>query len=227
MQKVKLWDLPTRLFHWALVITMGGLIISGQIGGNAIEVHGLLGQFVLALIVFRVVWGFVGSTYARFSNFFPTPARILAYLRGEWSGLGHNPLGSLSVFALLSLVTLQAVLGLFSNDDIAFRGPLFGLIDSDLSSSLTGWHQLLSNVLIALVVLHVAAIVFYAHVKKEDIVKPMVTGWKEVKGGVSAKGGGVVALIISLAFAGFVLWGSFGTWIPEPPAPPPASTPAW
>ncbi|MGL5632902.1 MAG: cytochrome b/b6 domain-containing protein, partial [Azovibrio sp.] len=125
MQKVKLWDLPTRLFHWILVIAMVGLFISGQIGGNAIELHGKVGQFVLALIVFRVVWGFVGSTYARFTSFFPTPARILAYLRGEWSGLGHNPLGSLSVFALLGLVGLQAVLGLFSNDDIAFRGPLF------------------------------------------------------------------------------------------------------
>lgn len=227
MQKVKLWDLPTRLFHWVLVLAMVGLVISGQVGGNAIEWHGKVGQFVLALIVFRVVWGFVGSTYARFSSFFPTPARILAYLRGEWSGLGHNPLGSLSVFALLGLVGLQALLGLFSNDDIAFRGPLVGLIDSDLSSSLTGWHQLLANVIIAFVVLHVAAIVFYARVKKEDIVKPMVTGWKEVKAGESAKGGGVVALVIALGIAGFVLWGSFGTWIPEPPPPPPASTPAW
>lgn len=227
MQKVKLWDLPTRLFHWILVIAMVGLFISGQIGGNAIELHGKVGQFVLALIVFRVVWGFVGSTYARFTSFFPTPTRILAYLRGEWSGLGHNPLGSLSVFALLGLVGLQAVLGLFSNDDIAFRGPLFRLIDSDLSSSLTGWHQLLSNVLIALVVIHVAAIVFYTHVKKEDIVKPMVTGWKEVKAGEHARGGGVVALMISLVFAGFVFWGSFGSWVPEPPPPPPASTPAW
>lgn len=227
MQKIKLWDLPTRLFHWLLAAAVVALFVSGKVGGNAIEWHGKIGHLVVGLIVFRLVWGFVGSTYARFGQFFPTPGRIAAYLKGRWQGLGHNPLGALSVFGLLALVGLQAVLGLFTNDDIAFRGPLYDLVGSDLSSRLTGLHHLLADGLMILVLLHVGAILFYAHVKKDNLVKPMVTGWKEADQGEPARGGGPLALVLALALAGLALWGASGSWMPAPPPPPAVETPAW
>ncbi len=118
-QRIRLWDLPTRLFHWLLVILVLTSFISGKIGGNAMDWHGKFGLAILGLLTFRLVWGIVGSTYARFASFFPTPASVLAYLRGQWRGVGHNPLGALSVFSLLGLLAFQVASGLFGNDDRA------------------------------------------------------------------------------------------------------------
>lgn len=227
-QRIRLWDLPTRLFHWLLVLAVIAAVVSGQLGGNLIEVHGKIGLAIVGLITFRLVWGFAGSTYARFAQFFPTPARIKVYLKGEWRGLGHNPLGGLSVFALIFLLTVQVTSGLFSNDDIAFVGPLFELIDKSLSDRLSGIHHLLSNVLIALVVLHVGAVIFHGRVKKDDLVKPMLTGWKEGATGEPARGGGIIALVVALVIAGLAVYGASGAWLPEPPPPPAAvETPSW
>ncbi len=227
-QRIRLWDLPTRLFHWLLVLAVIAAVVSGQLGGNLIEVHGKIGLAIVGLIAFRLVWGFAGSTYARFAQFFPTPAKIKVYLKGEWRGLGHNPLGGLSVFALIFLLTVQVTSGLFSNDDIAFVGPLFELIDKSLSDRLSGIHHLLSNVLIALVILHVGAVIFHGRVKKDDLVKPMLTGWKEGVTGEPAKGGGIIALVVALVIAGCAVYGASGAWLPEPPPPPAAvETPSW
>jgi cytochrome b len=226
-KKIRLWDLPTRLFHWLLVLCVLAAVVSGQLGGNLIDWHGRIGLLIVGLLAFRLVWGIVGSTYARFRQFVPTPTRIKAYLRGEWQGEGHNPLGALAVFGLLGLLVAQVLTGLFSNDDIAFVGPLFDLVSKNLSNRLTGIHHLLSNLLIALVVLHVAAIAFYARVKKQSLVKPMITGWKEGEG-ESASGGGWLALIVALVLAGAGVYGASGAWLPEPPPPPPAAeTPSW
>lgn len=226
-KKIRLWDLPTRLFHWLLVLCVLAAVVSGQLGGNLIDWHGRIGLLIVGLLAFRLVWGFLGSTYARFRQFVPTPARIKAYLRGEWRGEGHNPLGALAVLGLLGLLVAQVLSGLFSNDDIAFVGPLFDLVSKNLSNRLTGIHHLLSNLLIALVVLHVAAIAFYARVKKQSLVKPMITGWKEGEG-ESASGGGWLALIVALVFAAAAVYGASGAWLPEPPPPPPAAeTPSW
>ncbi len=170
--------------------------VSGKIGGNAMDWHGKFGLAILGLLTFRLVWGIVGSTYARFASFFPTPASVLAYLRGQWRGVGHNPLGALSVFGLLGLLAFQVASGLFGNDDIAFRGPLYDLIGKDLSDRLTGLHKLSVNALIALVVLHLAAIFFYIRIRKNNLLKPMLTGWQDVEPGqgTSATGGGPIAL---------------------------------
>ena len=228
IKRIRLWDLPTRLFHWLLVLGVVASIVSGQLGGNLIEWHGKIGLFILGLIVFRLVWGLIGSTYARFAQFFPTPAKIKAYLRGEWRGVGHNPLGAFSVFGLLGLVAFQVVSGLFSNDDIAFVGPFFDLVSKDLSNRLTGLHKLSSNLLILLIGLHLAAIAFYARVKKDNLVKPMVLGWKETAEGESAKGAGFVALIVALAIAAAAVYAASGALLPPPPPPPPAAeTPSW
>ena len=230
-KKILLWDLPTRLFHWLLVLAMIGMVVTGKIGGNLIEWHGKIGLAVVGLIAFRLAWGLMGSTYARFCQFFPTPGKVKAYLQGQWKQPGHNPLGALSVFGLLGVLTVQLLTGLVSNDDIAFVGPLVDLVGRDFSSMATGWHKLLVNLLIALVVLHVAAIMFYAHVKKDNLVKPMVSGWKEVdasESAESAKGGGVIALLVALAFAALAVYLATGVWLPEPPPLPAAvPTPAW
>lgn len=226
-QRIRLWDLPTRLFHWLLALAVIAALVSGQLGGKLIDVHGKIGLVIIGLIAFRVVWGFAGSTYARFAQFFPTPARIKVYLKGEWRGLGHNPLGGLSVFSLIFLLTVQVVSGLFSNDDIAFVGPLYELIDKSLSDRLSGIHQLLSNVLIALVVLHVGAVIFHGRVKKDDLIKPMLTGWKEGATGEPAKGGGVIALVVAVTIAGLAVYGASGAWLPEPPPPPAVEAPSW
>jgi len=216
-QRIRLWDLPTRLFHWLLVLAVVAAVVSGQIGGKLIDLHGKIGLAIVGLIAFRVVWGFVGSTYARFAQFMPTPARIRVYLKGEWRGLGHNPLGGLSVVTLLLLLSAQVASGLFANDDIAFTGPLYGLIDKSLSDRLSGLHHLLSNALIALVVLHIGAVIFHGRVKKDDLIKPMLTGWKEGVSGEPARGGGLVALIVALIIAGAVVCGASGIWLPAPP----------
>jgi len=225
--KFRLWDLPTRLFHWSLVLAVAAAIISGQLGGNLIDWHGRIGLFIVGLIVFRLVWGLVGSTYARFLQFFPTPAKIRAYLRGEWHGEGHNPLGALSVFGLLGLLTAQVSMGLFANDDIAFVGPLFDLVSKSMSNRLSGIHHLLSNVIYLLIAMHIGAIAFYGHVKQQKLVKPMLTGWKDGQG-ESSRGGGVVALVVALGLAAAAVYGASGTWMPaSPPPPPTAETPNW
>ena len=233
--RIRIWDLPTRLFHWLLVISIVAAIVTGKIGGNAIVWHGRIGLFIVGLLAFRIVWGFIGSTYARFASFFPTPAKIGRYLRGQWRGLGHNPLGALSVFGLLAAIALQLVTGLLANDDIAYQAYLSGLIDKSLGDTLTGVHRLAINLLIALIGLHLAAIVFYAHVKKDNLVKPMLTGWKETEEGTedssaqSATGGGMVAFIVAMAIALAAVYGASGAWISTPPPPPTPvqSAPSW
>lgn len=230
MKRIKLWDLPTRIFHWSLFALVAAAVISGQVGGNAIDLHGKLGLAIIGLVVFRIVWGFAGSTYARFAQFFPSPASIAAYRRGEWHGLGHNPIGALAVFALLAMVLGQAVGGLFANDDIAFRGPLFSLVGKELSDRITGLHHLASNLLIALVALHIATVMFYKHVKKNNLVRPMITGWKDVPDGAgeSARGGGIVAFIVAVAIAAAAVYAASGALLPPPPpAPVSAPAPAW
>jgi cytochrome b len=227
MQKIKVWDLPLRLFHWLLVACVTVLFVTGQLGGNLIEIHAKFGIAVAGLLGFRLAWGFLGSTNARFLSFLPSPAKIRAYLRGEWHGVGHNPLGALSVFALLGLLLVQVSSGLCANDDISFRGPLADLVSDALSGRLTGLHHLVADGLMILVGLHIAAIVFYARFKKHNLLLPMLTGWSEDEG-TSASGGGLVALLVALVFAGLVVWGASGAWLPPPPPPAPAATtPAW
>jgi cytochrome b len=204
-------------------------IITAQLGGSWMNVHGKAGLAIIGLIAFRLVWGFVGPTNARFRNFAPSPAKIKAYLKGQWRGVGHNPLGAFSVFALLGLLLLQAGTGLFSNDDIAFTGPLHTLVDETLSHRLTGFHRLLSNLLLSMLILHVAAIIFYVWFKKDNLVKPMLTGWKEVQSGPSTTNGNLIALITAVLIALAAVYGVSGVGLPESPPPAPSANraPAW
>lgn len=224
MSTIRLWDLPTRLFHWSLVLAVAGAMVTIKLGSDWMAWHERFGLLVVGLLTFRVIWGLVGSTYARFAHFVRGPGAIRAYLRGQWQGVGHNPLGALSVLALLGLFGFQAVTGLFANDDIAFNGPLYRLVSSDWSDTLSGWHRQTEWFLYALVALHVLAVVFYTRVKKDNLVKPMITGRKPVTPGsagvTDATGGGVLALVIAVGIAVFVVWVANGGLVPPPPPPP-------
>lgn len=223
-KRIRLWDLPTRLFHWLLAVAVAAALISAEIGGNFMDWHGRIGLLIVGLLAFRLVWGVLGSTYARFAHFFPSLTRIRIYLSGEWRGEGHNPLGALSVFALLGILLFQVISGVFANDDIAFTGPLFDLVGKDWSDILSGWHHEIGELVLPLIGLHIAAVLFYVHVKKQNLVKPMITGWKEGEG-ESAKGGGWLAFVVALAIALAAVYGASGAWLKQPQAPAGVETP--
>jgi len=230
-QSVPVWDLPLRLFHWSLVLAVSAAIATAKAGGEWMVWHGRAGLFIVGLVAFRLAWGLVGSTHARFLNFLPTPQRLRAYLSGQWHGLGHNPLGALSVLALLGVLAFQGGTGLISNDDIAFTGPLASLVEEGLSIKLTGWHHQVGNALLVLIGLHVLAIAFYRVVKKENLVKPMVTGVKPLVAppvhAPAPRAGSPWALLVSLALAVWAVWAANGSWIqPDAPSRPVAAAEA-
>jgi cytochrome b len=214
---IHIWDLPHRLFHWLLAVSVEASYITAKIGGSLIDWHGRLGIFILGLLIFRIIWGFIGSTHSRFSTFFPTFSRLADYLKGRWQGIGHNPLGALSVIALLATVAIQVGTGLFANDDIAFEGPLFDVVDKSFSNKLTGLHSTTFYVLLGFVVLHIVAIIFYRWVKKTNLVTPMLTGKKEIPVALAEampitpdKGFGAMRFILSMIISGTVMWGVSG-----------------
>ncbi|MEO1493086.1 MAG: cytochrome b/b6 domain-containing protein [Pseudomonadota bacterium] len=174
MTTIRIWDLPTRLFHWGLAISITGSVIS--VNMNEMDLHGQFGFAVCTLLIFRVLWGIVGSETSRFLQFAPWPGRVAAYLRGTWSGVGHNPLGALSVFALLGVACAMVGTGIFANDDVFFEGPWAGWIGSSGSARATGLHEIFEKMLYVLVALHLIAIFFYRAVRQKDLIKPMITG---------------------------------------------------
>ncbi|WND03781.1 cytochrome b/b6 domain-containing protein [Temperatibacter marinus] len=183
----KVWDLATRLFHWLLVIAFAVACYSGfqdKIVGNYGDIHRRAGIFILILVLFRFIWGVVGSDTSRFSRFVKGPRSILHYVRGEsqdsGDSIGHSPLGALSVMAMLVLLLTQATLGLFGTDGILFEGPLAHLVDN--SERITLIHRWIGYSLMGLVGLHLAAILFYKLVKKKALVWPMISGNAEVQG---------------------------------------------
>jgi cytochrome b len=185
---IRVWDLPIRLFHWLLLICIIVSFITVKIGGNAMEIHARAGYCVLALILFRICWGFIGSHHARFINFIPKPKTLLGFVSGKTqAGLGHNPLGALSVLALIFSVGVQAVTGLFANDDISFEGPFAKYVSNSTVSFLNSIHHLNETVLIVLIALHLCAILYYYKYKGENLVKPMIMGDKEIDPSEEAK----------------------------------------
>jgi len=183
MVKVRVWDLPIRLFHWALVAAFAGAWYTGENGPT--EWHERFGLAILALLAFRVIWGFVGGETARFTHFVRGPKAAFGYLRDTLAGrhplhLGHNPLGGWSVLALLAALAVQATMGTFGNDEILYEGPLAHLVSEGMAIRITGWHKLFFNVVLTLAVIHVTAVLAYALLLKTDLVRPMVTGWKSI-----------------------------------------------
>jgi cytochrome b len=182
LYRVRVWDLPTRVFHWALAASLVGLTATGYAGGAWMDWHGRLGIFVLALLVFRVVWGCIGGRWSRFATFLPTPSAVKAYLRGQAKPeqeAGHSPLGALSVLAMLLVLFAQVATGLVSDDGGGFTGPLNEKVSSALAVAATTLHKHVGQwLLLGLVLLHVVAIAFYRIVRRRKLVRAMVDGDK-------------------------------------------------
>ncbi len=214
MHKVRVWDGPTRLFHWLLFLAVVGLLVTANLGGNWMNWHLRLGHVVLALLLFRLVWGFVGGHWSRFSRFLYAPSALADYWRGRSPPLhtvGHTPMGALSVFALLAALSAQAVSGLMSDDAIAFFGPLVRLVSSDTVEWATWYHKDLGRfIVIGLVVLHLLAIVYYRLVRGQRLTSAMVTGDKTLDIGVPSSAEGwrsrLLATVVALCCAGFAAW---------------------
>lgn len=205
--KVRIWDAPTRLFHWLVVVLVALLWWSAE--EERLDLHLTLGLIMLALLVFRLLWGLFGSSTARFANFVRGPRAVLAYLHGRVGVvLGHNPVGALSVVALLGLLGALVGLGLFSSDeDGLYSGQFAHLVDPDLSEELTELHEDGFDVLLVLIALHVAAIIFYRLVKRDDLVTPMVTGVREAPEGTAPMVAAPLwRLLLALAVAVGIAW---------------------
>lgn len=213
---VRVWDLPTRLFHWVLAACVIASVISAHIGGNALVWHFRLGYVVFTLLAFRILWGLVGGRWSRFASFVHSPVTTWRYLRGqvhagEHLDVGHNPLGAWSVFALLAILAAQVGTGLFADDEIASTGPLIKFVSAATSGLATRWHKSFGQWLIfALVALHVAAIVYYFVRKRHNLVRPMVTGDKalpaSVPGSVDTPRARALAAALLALCAGAVAW---------------------
>jgi cytochrome b len=202
------------LFHWALAACVFALVVTAKIGGEATAWHARLGYAVLALLLFRVVWGFVGGHWSRFRSFLYAPDSVVAYLKGRARSehlVGHTPLGAGSVFAMLLVLLAQAGTGLFADDDAGFTGPLNRFVSTARGLALTSYHRNVGQWLVlALVVLHIAAIVFYERRKRLPLVRPMITGDKLVRQAVPPARDDFVsrlfAAAVALGCAALVTW---------------------
>ena len=185
---IRIWDLPIRLFHWLLVLCIAGSFVTINLGDEFIQWHAYFGYSILTLLIFRIVWGFVGSKHARFLSFIPSKQAIFDYLQGRSPRvLGHNPIGALSVFALLFVLSVQVFTGLFVDDEVSFKGPLEKYVSGSVASFFSEIHEGNQVVILVLITIHIAAIIFYKKFKKEDLIKPMISGDKEIDPSEAAK----------------------------------------
>ncbi|MEY2800448.1 MAG: hypothetical protein RL513_32 [Pseudomonadota bacterium] len=170
---VRVWDLPTRVFHWLLLVCVIGLFASAYAPGHRIELHARFGYAVLTLLLFRLVWGFVGGHWSRFIHFIPRG--------GAGARLGHSLSGALAVLAMLLALAAQVATGLVGDDEIAFIGPLNRFVTTDLGLAATAWHKGVGQwILVGLIALHVGAIAFYRLARHNDLIGPMLGGDKVV-----------------------------------------------
>lgn len=209
---IRVWDLPTRLFHWALVLLVIAMVWTGSTG--KLDLHMTLGQVVLSLVLFRLVWGFTGNRYARFAEFVSGPMTCLRYLGSLFSSsgdrhVGHNPAGGYAVLAMLLLLAVQAGSGLFTSDDIVTDGPLYSKVSSSTAALLSTIHRRTIWILLAVIGLHLLANVFYLVVKKNNLIGPMITGRKVAPAAADAGRGGhpLLALAILVICAAIVFGG--------------------
>lgn len=212
--RVRVWDLPTRLFHWLLGFFVTALVISGHVGGAAMQWHARFGYAVLALLLFRIVWGFIGGHWSRFRSFLYAPGSVKAYLGGRAHSdhlVGHNPLGAGAVFAMLLVLLAQVATGLVGDDEIAFAGPLNRFVSTAAGLRATWYHKAVGQwLLVTLVVLHVGVIVWYLRRRRINLVRAMVDGDKKLaapaKSSRDDAASRIVALAVLAVCAGLVAW---------------------
>lgn len=211
---VRVWDLPTRVFHWLLAATVLGSI--GTAWADAMQWHFRCGLMALSLLAFRLLWGFVGGRWSRFASFAYAPGTVLRYLRGETKpaeqlDVGHSPTGALSVFAMLLILLVQIGTGLVADDEIANIGPLNRFVTSATAASATSWHSSVGQAaILLLLVLHIGAIVWYRVKKRRDLIGPMLHGDKPLPADTPASADGtaqrVLALVLLLVCFGAAGW---------------------
>jgi cytochrome b len=202
------WDWPLRVFHWSLVLAVAGSFATHYAGIEWFDWHRRCGYVVVVLTGFRLAWGFTGPRYSRFQSFLRGPRAVIDHLRGRlpYPSAGHNPVGAASVLVFLVSLAVQAVTGLFANDEIANAGPFYGWVTQETSNRLTGLHELNSSLLVALIVTHLCAIAWYDGVRRLGLVRAFWTGRKPGAEGIASSRGGialviVITLVVALAFA--------------------------
>lgn len=213
LHPVKVWDLPTRIFHWTLVALMIAQWLTAE-NSNTMDYHIWGGYAVLTLVLFRLIWGVVGSETVRFTAFVRGPDAALAYVKALLRGetplyLGHNPMGGWSIVAMLVLLLVQAGTGLFANDDITIEGPLYSWVSKGVSDWLTTIHKLNFNLLLAVIAVHISAVLFYLLVKRENLIHPMLSGRKHLSSGMIDAAPRMVSPWLGLAVlavAGLAVW---------------------
>lgn len=214
-QGVLVWDAAIRIIHWSLLLCVVGAWLTRELEGDWFAWHTRFGYAVLVLVVTRVVWGFVGTRHARFAEFVRGPSAIIDYLRRPASdssraNAGHNPLGALMVLALLAMLLIQAMTGLFANDQVFEAGPLFGYVTIDTSDRLTSVHKQGFDWLVAAIAVHVAAAFFYLWMRRENLIRPMITGRKSTATVSSEEGIASsrlwLAVLIALTIGGLLTW---------------------
>lgn len=218
MRSIAVWDWPVRLSHWSFAVLVPAMWYTAEYSHWVW--HTRLGVTLLGVLIFRLIWGVVGSDTARFSQFVKGPRAVLNHLRGSGEGapkIGHSPIGALSVIALLTAMCAQVGMGLFAGDPFdGATGPLNGFVGVMTADQLTDWHEDFVYVVLALAALHLAAIAFYAFVKRRNLVGPMLTGKKLAEGieaGIApiTQGRAIAALLVA---AGVAVWVWLGAPLP-------------
>lgn len=179
---VKVWDLPTRLFHWLLILSLSGSLLSVFYIKN-MDWHGLCGYSVLVLLLFRLFWGFAGGHWSRFSSFIPSVQQSLAYIRqpAAWQQPGHNPLAAWSVWAILLVLMCQVASGLCADDDAGFSGPLTVFVSNRNVEIFTFYHADIGKWLLCFLTgLHIAAVLFHIFYKRQPLLHAMLTGFRQL-----------------------------------------------
>lgn len=206
-----IWDLPLRIFHWTFAATIIGCWGTHELGSDYIDWHMRLGYIAMSLVLFRFFWGFVGTKHSQFKHFLVGPQGIISYLKsGKSTSVGHNPLGSLMVVGMLLLVLIQSTSGLFVDDEIFTTGPYFNALGDLVDDVMNTIHHNAFDIIGIAVAVHIIAIIFYQKVKKQNLVKPMITGYKsseDVDESEAIVGSRVaLAVIIAITCAAFVYW---------------------
>ena len=213
VERTPVWDAPVRVVHWTLVALLAGLVTTGLLGNEALEWHMRLGKTLIAVVLFRVLWGFAGSRNARFRTFVRGPRAAASYVRSRLKRkpeihVTHNPVGGWMAILLLVAMLAQAGTGLFANDEVLYEGPLAGHVTQALSNALSSVHRRLWWVVAALAALHVLAVLAYLVVLRENLIRPMVAGSKELPAGVGrpedATASTAGALVLAAASIGAV-----------------------
>lgn len=212
MRKTRLWDLPIRLVHWSLVVLIPAMWWTAE--NDNLSLHMTLGYVVLAIVLFRIIWGFVGSSNARFGQFLKGPGAVMAHLGGksEKAYAGHNPAGGWSVLVLLLLLAAQLGLGLFALDEDNVGSLLTSMVSYETAREMAELHEIVFNAIVGFVVLHIGAVIYYSLVKKDRIVPPMITGSRDFPADVEAPRiaplwKAVIVLILTSAFAWWIAKG--------------------